>query len=142
MSLLSSIPIIGKIFDKTVDIIDKVVSDKDLATKIKGELASADFSLLSKELDAQTLTLAAELAGTGIQRSWRPHLMYLMMFFLVWIIVIVPLFGIAGIEIPVKESLENVPDQMWTMLTVGLGGYTVFRSGEKMVSAWAKKSNG
>ena len=35
MSFLSSLPIIGKIFDKTITIIEKVIPDKDLQAKIK-----------------------------------------------------------------------------------------------------------
>ncbi len=142
MSFLSSMPIIGKLLDKTIDIIKKVVPDKDLQTKIQAELATADFSLLSKELDVQAQALVTELAGSNLQRSWRPILMYLMMFFLLWIIVIVPVLGLYGVEIPVKEALEAVPDRMWTMLTTGLIGYTAVRSGEKMVSTWAKRFNG
>ncbi len=142
MSFLSSMPIIGKLLDKTIDIIKKVVPDKDLQAKIQAELVTADFSLLSKELDVQAQALATELAGSNLQRSWRPILMYLIMFFLLWIIVIVPVLGLFGVEIPVKEALEAVPDRMWTMLTTGLIGYTAARSGEKMVSAWAKRFNG
>ncbi len=135
MSLLSSIPIIGKIFS----IVEKVVPDKDLAAKIKGELASADFSMIEKEIDVQAQALAAELAGSAIQRSWRPHLMYLIMFFLFYLIVIVPGFGLFGVNIPVKAALDSVPDQMWILLTVGVGGYTALRSVEKAVASWVKK---
>ena len=139
MSLLSSIPIIGKILDKTITIVEKVVPDKDLATKIKGELASADFSLIEKEITAQAQSLAAELAGSGIQRSWRPHLMYLIMFFLFYLIVIVPLLGLCGVDIPVKAALDSVPNQMWILLTTGVVGYTALRSVEKTVASWTKK---
>ena len=139
MSFLSAIPIIGKILDKTMGIVDKIVPDKDLQVKIKAEIASADFSLISKEIDAQVQSLAAELAGSALQRSWRPILMYLIMFFLVWIIIIVPVLAHFDIVIPVKESLAAVPERMWTMLTTGLVGYTAVRSGEKIVNAWIKK---
>ena len=135
MSLLSSIPIIGKIFS----IVEKVVPDKDLAAKIKGELASADFSMIEKEIDVQAQALAAELAGSAIQRSWRPHLMYLIMFFLFYLIVIVPGFGLFGVNIPVKAALDSVPNQMWILLTVGVGGYTALRSVEKAVASWTKR---
>ncbi len=135
MSLLSSIPIIGKIFT----IVEKVVPDKDLAAKIKGELASADFSMIEKEIDVQAQALAAELSGSAIQRSWRPHLMYLIMFFLFYLIVIVPGFGLFGVNIPVKAALDSVPNQMWILLTVGVGGYTALRSVEKAVASWTKR---
>jgi len=144
MNFLANLPIIGNIFSKTMDVISEVIPDKDLQLKIKTQLseriANADFSLLQAEVRSQAQTLAAELQGTKIQRSWRPHLMYLIMFFLFYLVIIVPVFAAFGIIVPVKEALDSVPIQMWTLLTVGVGGYTVFRSGEKMMQAWSNKA--
>jgi len=144
MNFLKNLPIIGNVFTKVLDVVAEVVPDKDLQLKIKAglseKIASADFSLLEKEMASQAQTLAAELTGSKIQRSWRPHLMYLIMFFLFWLVIIVPVLGMFGFVVPVKEALESVPIQMWTLLTVGLGGYTVFRSGEKMVQSWTNRA--
>lgn len=141
MLFLRNLPIIGAIFTKILDVVAEVVPDKDLQAQIKAGLSEkivkADFSLLESEIKSQAQALAAELTGSKIQRSWRPHLMYLIMFFLFWLVIVVPVLGMFGVVMPVKEALESVPTQMWTMLTVGLGGYTVFRSGEKMVKSWA-----
>ena len=145
MGFLKNLPIIGGIFTKVLDIVAEVVPDKDLQAQIKTELTAkivqADFSLLEGQIKSQALTLAAELAGSKLQRSWRPHLMYLIMFFLLWLVVFVPVLGVFGLVVPVKEALESVPTQMWTMLTVGLGGYTVFRSGEKISQTWAARKD-
>ena len=62
--------------------------------------------------------------------------MYLIMFFLVWLVVIVPALGALGVDIPIKKALESVPGQMWTILTYGLGGYVGLRSAEKMIDSW------
>jgi hypothetical protein len=143
MQFLKTLPIIGYLFKKTVDIIEEIIPDKDLQAKITAglseKLANADYSLLEREIQAQAQSLATELAGSKIQRSWRPHLMYLIMFFLLWIVCIVPILGAFGIVIPVKAALAAVPIQMWTLLTIGVGGYTVFRSGEKMLESWASR---
>ncbi len=78
MLFLKNLPIIGNIFTKMIDVVAEVVPDKDLQLKIKSQLtekiAAADFSLLEKEMASQAQTLAAELTGSKIQRSWRPHL--------------------------------------------------------------------
>ena len=143
MSFLKNLPIIGNLFTKMIDIVAEVVPDKDLRLKIKAELsekiAAADFSLLEKEIASQAQTLAAELTGSKIQRSWRPHLMYLIMFFLFWLVIIVPVLGLFGVIIPVKEALDSVPAPMWTLLTIGVGGYVGLRSGEKMVQSWISR---
>ena len=143
MNFLKNLPIIGNIFEKVIDVVAEVVPDKDLQLKIKTGLSekilAADFSLLEKEIASQAQAVAAELTGSKIQRSWRPHLMYLIMFFLFWLVIIVPVLGVFGFVIPVKEALDSVPIQMWTLLTVGVGGYTVLRSGEKMVQSWISR---
>lgn len=144
MSFLKNLPIIGNLFTKMLDIVAEVVPDKDLQLKIKTQLsekiAAADFSLLEKEMASQVQTLAAELTGSKIQRSWRPHLMYLIMFFLFWLVIIVPVLGAFGHVVPVKEALDSVPVQMWTLLTIGVGGYVGLRSGEKMVQSWISRT--
>ncbi len=145
MPFLSNLPIIGAVFKKVLDVIAEVVPDKDLQAQIKiglsEKIVKADFTIIESEIKSQAQALAAELTGSKIQRSWRPHLMYLIMFFLVWLVIVVPVLGIFGVVLPVKEALESVPTQMWTMLTVGLGGYTVFRSGEKISQTWAARKD-
>ena len=41
-------------------------------------------------------------------------------------------------SIPVPEFMV-IPEQVWTLITIGLGGYVGGRSGEKMVKAWKEK---
>ena len=141
MSFLTNLPIIGKIFEKTLGIIDKTVPDEDLRARLKAEIATADYSVLLKEIESQTQTLAAEMVGSDAQRNWRPHLMYLIQFFLFYLIVIVPIAGAFGADLQVDKALASVPEQMWTLITIGVGGYTMARSGEKMMDSWAKKSS-
>ena len=135
--------VVGKIFGKTADIVDKVVLDKDLAAQLKADLqtqaSGLTHDLLAKELDARVGALAAELAGSDIQRNWRPHLMYLIMGLLVFMIVVVPVVSLFGWEIPVKEGLESVPGEMWNLLTVASGGYIALRSGEKIANSFASR---
>ena len=143
MLSLKALPILGGIFTKVIDVVSEVIPDKDLQLKIKTELrekiTEADFSLLEKEITAQAQALAIELAGSKIQRSWRPHLMYLIMFFLIWLVVIVPILGSFGVEVPVKEALDSVPSLMWILLTMGITGYTGLRSAEKIAQLWTKR---
>ena len=135
--------LIGKIFGKTADIVDKVVLDKDLAAKLKADLQTqaSGFAhdLLAKELDVRAGALAAELAGSDIQRNWRPHLMYVIMGLLIFLIAVVPIAALFGWEIPVKEGLESVPSEMWNLLTVASGGYIALRSGEKIANSFASR---
>ncbi len=108
---------IGKLFSKsnviadTANIFDQVVEDKDLRNTLTAKL------------------LEAELSGSRAQRNWRPHLMYVMMFLLIWIVVIVPISEVYfGVKVPIKEYLAAVPPQLWTLLTVSTTAYIGLRS--------------
>ena len=45
--------------------------------------------------------------------------------------VLAPAFGWA------VAGMESVPDRLWTLLTVGIGGYVAGRSGEKIAKSLA-----
>lgn len=57
-------------------------------------------------------------------RNWRPSLMLSFTYIIVHTYVFVPLFGLTHVDIP--------PD-MWGLLKLGIGGYVLGRSGEKIV---------
>ena len=136
MISLKALPIVGDIVAKIIDVVAEVIPDRDKQAAIKAKIAEADFSQMEQAINSQVQVLVAELTGSKIQRSWRPHLMYLIMFFLVWLVIIVPALGALGVDIPIKKALESVPGQMWTILTYGLGGYVGLRSAEKMIDSW------
>lgn len=121
--------------EKVTGVVDKFVPDKDAANKLKAEITE-------KLIDAQAQVVIAEAQGDKIQRRWRPHLMYLIMFLLIWLIMLGPFIDLAtGWELTKTglDALKEVPVQLWTLLTMGLGGYVVGRSGENMVKAWKSK---
>lgn len=121
--------VLGKYFDNE--------KDKENALRdIKAALIAQE----EKILEAQKEVLKAELSGNELQRSWRPHLMYLIMFLLVFNGVIVPIAdGVFEFKLPVLDAWSAIPESMWTLLTIGMGGYIVGRTGEKMVEAYKKK---
>jgi len=125
--------VISNIGSKAADIIDKRVADKDLAEKLKAELNQSLLSNAGKELEAQRDIIVAEAKAGGPSASWRPHLMYLFMFLIVFNGVIVPLMhGLFGVELPVLDAWQALPEQMWTLLQISLGGYIGGRSIEKV----------
>ncbi|NRA88920.1 MAG: hypothetical protein HRU28_16375 [Rhizobiales bacterium] len=67
-------------------------------------------------------------------RNWRPHLMYMIMGIIVWVGVLVPLIeAIFTIKIHVAESFGSIPEAMWSLLQLGVGGYIGGRTLEKTV---------
>ena len=82
--------------------------------------------LKEKELELQKMqtdVIIAEAKGNWIQRSWRPLLMLSFGFIVIYNKFAAPLFGW---PIPVLEG------EFWTLLQIGIGGYVVGRSAEKI----------
>ena len=73
----------------------------------------------------QTEVILAEAKGNWLQRSWRPILMLAFGFIVIYVKFIAPLFGL---PIPPLE------DEFWNLLQLGIGGYVIGRSAEKIAS--------
>ena len=127
MAFLAALPLIGKIvaplLGKVFDVVDQAVLDKDLAAQIKAQIQmksmEIDHSEFVTEIEEKSKIVQAEATGhSWLQRNWRP---ITMMVFLV--LVILDSFG----WLPNKLA-----PQAWTLLSIGLGGYVVGRSAEKV----------
>ncbi len=138
--ILSAIPIIGGIIDKAISIVDKFVPDKDLQAKLKAELQSQiqamDFSAYEKELDAKTKIIVAEAQGKSwMQRNWRPLLMLTIVAIIANNFLIYPYLSLfTG-----KALVLVLPDYLYKLMEIGVGGYIVGRSGEKIAKTWRQK---
>ena len=80
MSFLSSVPIIGELFKKSADIIDKVVPDKDLAMKLKHELEMVSFEQQKMAMDdlsnARDREVKIQTTGSMISKIATPVIAY------------------------------------------------------------------
>lgn len=122
-------------------IIDELHVSKEEKIKAKTELAKATegvtlkmFDFLTEQLKAQKEIIMTELKGTKFQSSWRPLLMYLIIAILFNNYLFAPYLKAFGL---VGTPVLHLPDKLWNLLTVGLGGYVVGRSGEAMVRSYA-----
>jgi hypothetical protein len=87
--------------------------------------------LIQKELELQkmqTEIIVTEAKGNWLQRSWRPILMLAFGFIVIYVKFVAPLFDL---RIP---ELEN---EFWNLLQIGIGGYVIGRTGEKMMNSYA-----
>lgn len=108
----------GNIKIKLQEIKNKV-KEMDLAYQAK--LLDYD----GKLLEAKSNIIVAEAQGKSwLQRNWRP-LMMLLFGFVILYAVISPAFGLPPVD------MSGVPDRLWTLMTVGIGGYIGGRSYEK-----------
>ncbi|MGA1049520.1 MAG: 3TM-type holin, partial [Minisyncoccia bacterium] len=109
--------------------------DKDLAAKLKADLQTQMLQSHTQELTAAAKIIEAEAKAGWFASSWRPLLMYVLIFILVWNYVLGPVilfFFKASITI-------TLPGDVWTLLQIGLGGYVVGRSAESVARTMANK---
>jgi hypothetical protein len=108
--------------------IDKTIDNKAEAEKIKQSIQQQLLSGQLKELEAQAQIITAEAKGGWLQRNWRPLLMLVFAG-----LVVAHWFGFTAPNIP-----ESVQNSLLNIVLVGVGGYVVGRSGEKIADKLRK----
>jgi hypothetical protein len=131
--LLGAIAPLAKILFSTIE---KAVPDKDLQEKLKAQLQTELLQSHTEELKAAASIVEAEAKAGWFAASWRPLLMYVLIFILVWNYILGPVIKIFTGSIITFE----LPGDVWTLLQIGLGGYVVGRSGESIARTLANRT--
>lgn len=100
-------------------IINNLVSSSDEKHKLKSEITSVILGHYDQLAGMQKDIILSETSGNWLQRSWRPLVMLSFA-----VVVILGVF----IDIP----LLNNDSPFWTLLQLGMGGYVIGRSAEKI----------
>ena len=130
--MLGAVAPLAKILFSTIE---KSVPDKDLQEKLKSQLQTQLLQSNTAELQAAAKIIEAEAKAGWFASSWRPLLMYVLIFILVWNYVIGPVIKMfTGAVI----SFE-LPGDVWSLLQIGLGGYVVGRSAESVARTMANR---
>jgi hypothetical protein len=119
---------LGSIVKPITDLIDNLTTSDEEKLSLKNELVKLQNDVAvkvidyqSKLLDSQTRLIEAEAKGQSwLQRNWRPITMITFLF-----LVVMDSFGLL---------FFRLSGEAWLLLQIGLGGYVVGRSGEKIVS--------
>ena len=109
-------------------IIDSLPSNEKKQSA-KNELSGIVLSELNNALESQEEVLKAEINGNWLQRSWRPLIMLGFGFIVMYSKFIAPAFGLPNTELNVE---------FWDLLQLGIGGYVVGRSVEKIAHSVTK----
>ena len=127
------LPVLGPIVG---DVIKRVLpEDKDKRADIEREI---NMALLGNsaaiEQAAASVILAESKSEHWITATWRPILMLTLTAIVGWNFLIAPLIELAVLlstndQVPLSIPL---PEQLWNLLMIGVGGYVVGRSGEKI----------
>jgi hypothetical protein len=118
----------GGVIKEIGNVIDNLFTSDEERIHAKNEILKV---LKEQQLELQRLQteiIVAEANGNWLQRSWRPMLMLAFGFIVIYVKFIAPLFSL---PIP---PLEN---EFWNLLQIGIGGYVIGRTGEKMIKEYA-----
>ena len=128
--------LVAGLFKPAADLVDNLHTSEEERGQVKNVLFAAQAELSAKALDyerqildAQAAIIKSEAAGQSwMQRNWRP---VTMLTFLV--LVVCDSFGLLAFRLA---------QEAWTLLQLGLGGYVVGRSVEKIMPAVASMAKG
>lgn len=119
--------LIGSMFKPAADLIDNLHTSEEERLQVKSELFGMQAQLAAKMMEyeaklveAKSKVITAEATGASwLQRNWRPITMLTFLG-----LVVADTFGLTAFRLA---------DEAWTLLQLGLGGYVVGRSAEKVI---------
>lgn len=118
------------------DVLKRVIPDSDKQIDIEREVKLALLEHTdSIEAVRGKIVLEEARSTSWLTSTWRPLLMMVMVTIIAMNYLFFPILQMVfGVEV----ALE-LPAELWNLLTIGVGGYIVGRSGEKMVDNWSNK---
>jgi len=130
ISLISALaPIVG-------DIVKEAIPDPDKKAEAENKVRLALLENTKQiEASASAIVLAESQSESWIASSWRPILMLNITAIVSVNYLIFPLIEVAT----GNKMMIPLPEELWTLLTVGVGGYVLGRSGEKVAKNFQKK---
>lgn len=117
---------VSSLISPVTDLIDGLHTSDDERLRAKAALMAMQAQMANKVLDYETrlfdaqskIIIAEAQSDSWLTRSWRPITMLVLLSMVV--------YGFVG--------GVDIPSDMWFVIKLGLGGYVVGRSGEKIAS--------
>lgn len=127
---------IGTAFKSVSGIIDEFKTTDEERVNAKSKLMAIESALTGRIMAYETqlaksrrdILVAEAQSRSWIARNWRPILMLSITAILVHKYILYPYLSAMFTGVPTLE----MPPELFTLLTVGVGGYVVGRSGEKI----------
>lgn len=127
--------LLGMLLPGLFRVIEEIVPDEDKRNELKVGIQMAMLDQQSRLFEAQAQIITAEAKSKSwLTSSWRPITMLTFLGIIVWRTFAGPLtaaiFGLP-VEVLVLPMDPEIERGMYTLMTVGLGGYVAGRSIEK-----------
>ena len=108
------------------ELVDRLTLPAREKKQLETDLLRVFMEWEQRVMEARTAGLVEEARGNWLQRSWRPLVMLIFA-----LIVLVGTFT----SLPILSDTSR----FWDLLEIGIGGYVVGRSGEKIMQAFTRK---
>ena len=132
------LPILNAILPVLGPILEKLIPDANKRAEAQEALTKAVLDNQVAILQASKDVMVADAQSEGwLTRNARPLTVVWSLGVMTWIIAVAPIFGLVEATL---GALKAIPDNLWNVMLVGIGGYTLARSVENGVRNW--KGNG
>lgn len=128
---LSIVKLIADVIKPAANLVDNLSTSKEEKLILRNELELIQNTLNEKLLNYESQliqtkasVLKSETSGNWLQRNWRPIIMLIFGFIIVYEYFLASLFSLPKSQLP--------PD-FWELLKLGMGGYVIGRSAEKII---------
>lgn len=127
------LPLLGLLMPLAEKVFDRVLPDTEARDAAKREL-TMELMRNAKDLEEAAASIIRSEAKSEhtITATWRPILMLVITAIIANNFILAPyLAAFTGTSIVLP-----LPDELWNLLTVGVGGYIVSRGAEKVTKTW------
>lgn len=126
---------IGKLVSPITGLIDSLHTSEEEKLRVKAQLLALQTEFAAKALDYESKLVEAQASAvtteakseSALTRSWRPLTMLIFVALVVWYY--------AGSTFGWPVPAEAFVDELFALIKIGLGGYVLGRSAEKVVPA-------
>ncbi|MHC4230116.1 MAG: 3TM-type holin [Planctomycetota bacterium] len=133
---------IMNLFDPAVKLVDELHTSAEEKGQMKAVLFTAQAGIVSNVLEYEAkimgmqrdIVLAEAQGDSWLQKNWRPLLMISIVAIVVNNHLLFPYLRLFWTSAPVLE----LPADLWDLMKIGVGGYVLGRSGEKIVKTLNK----
>jgi hypothetical protein len=109
--------------------VDNVITNDEERSQAKEQLTEIVTNYSQSMTNSAKDVLVTEMGGNWLQRSWRPIIMLAFGFIVVYEYFLSKVFG---------WPAANLPENFWGLLEIGMGGFVIGRSAEKITKTLAE----
>lgn len=123
MNFLSLLPVFQTLIDRLLPDKEKADQAQIAMQKVLNEAQARSDEAQAKQIEAQKDVIVAELSKNNWASNWRAYMMMVCITMVAFNWFLAPLLnaflGLLGAQI----TTIPIPPELWTLVTVGLGGY-------------------